>query len=214
MYDHYCPWVVAPIGEKTHRYFLAFLFFTIQASVYYTYGYFKLLKHVYNRVRRFPYPQDSILHYVLNVLLVCLNREPFVSSAFFALFVISITLIVFLYMQASQVSRNVTQIEAAKIADLREDGVDIKKSPYDKGFIGNWRECLFPPKTEPCEPYEPEYSDGGSILIPGYLLVNDEEFERIVENDKKSNPKVNNTEKLPTEEQNEIDNKNNKVKTE
>ena len=77
-------------------------------------------------------------------------------------------------MQCSQVSRNVTQIEVAKIDDLKEDGIILKKSPYSRGFIQNWKDCLFPSKIEPCEPFEIEYNDKGEVLIPGFMMDNEE----------------------------------------
>ena len=178
MYDHYCPWVVAPIGEKTHRLFLAFLFFTIQASFYYTYGYYRILELVLQRQRRWPYPHTTIFYKIINVIIVSLNREPMVACCFFALGVTGLTLFIFLCLQVSQVSRNVTQVEVGKLDDLKEDGIILKKSPYDKGFIKNWMECLFPSKLEPCEPYEIEYDDEGNVIIPGSMISDDEVVEK------------------------------------
>ena len=151
----------------------------MQASFYYTYGYFKYLKYILQRQRRWPYPNDTLSHKIFNIIIIAIGREPFVSVGFFALLVIGITLFVFLLMQVSQVSRNVTQIEVAKIADLKEDGIILKKSPYSKGFIQNWKECLFPEKLEPCEPFEIEYNENGAVCIPGFMIDDDEELIKI-----------------------------------
>jgi hypothetical protein len=180
VYDHYCPWVVAPIGERTHRFFIAFLFFTVQASFYYSLGYFWVLRDLLGRIRRWPLPGTGIFNRIGNIVIVCVEREPFVASCFFALSIIGITLFVFLIMQIYDISHNTTQIESVKLQELKENtGFKYKKNPYDRGFIQNWKDCLFPPKLMECEPYEIERGKDGEIIIPGYLLVSNEEFESI-----------------------------------
>lgn len=191
VYDHYCPWVVAPIGERTHRFFIAFLFFTVQASLYYSLGYFWVLRDLVKRIRRWPLPGTGILNRIGNIVIVCVEREPFVASCFFALVIIGVTLLVFLIMQIRDVSHNTTQIEAVKLQELTENtGFKYKKNPYDRGFIQNWKDCLFPPKLEKCEPYKVEKDEDGNIVIPGLLMISREEFDKIRKEDTEREEKL------------------------
>ncbi|EAX93149.1 DHHC zinc finger domain containing protein [Trichomonas vaginalis G3] len=173
VYDHYCPWVCAPIGERTRRVFLAFLFFTVQASVYYTLGYFLTLRYLITTMNGWPEPNVTLFDKVTNCITVCVSLWPYLSCAFFALFVIGLSLFIFMCIQVLTISRNETQIETAKLKYLRKKKL-IQKNPYNIGFIKNWKQVLFPPKIPLCDPYVPDIDENEILYITGLLLLPDE----------------------------------------
>jgi len=123
-YDHYCHWVMAPIGERTHRFFLLFLVFNLVSSLTYfalTYRFimFKLIS--------------------FKSLMILVYYEPYAIISCVSLFVTSIVLILYIIQQIYYISINISQIEIPKYKAQKEIN-----NIYDKGFVLNWKEFLFP----------------------------------------------------------------------
>lgn len=174
LYDHYCPWVCAVVGERTRRVFIAFLFFTIQASFYYSTGYFWVLKRFLDGFPRWPSDHIKFFDKVTDVIIVAVTFEPYLACSFFALSVIGIALSLLFVSQIMCISSNLTQIEREKIKALKKIRNNIR-NPYNLGFFANWKQVFFPPKPEPCEPWSPEFDDDKNLYITAYLFVDDEE---------------------------------------
>jgi hypothetical protein len=162
-YDHFCPWVMAPIGERTHRYFLAFLALNAMASSYYFVNLLRWFLWVIVQLSpRIPWTNNSFINFAM-VSYITVRRTPYAVIMSIVLAVVAITLWFFLAQQAYFVSKNLTQIELEKIDDLKEkwkkDGVTKKYvHAYSKGFVGNWKALLFPPvvKTHAPRDYSKE----------------------------------------------------------
>ena len=101
-------------------------------------------------------------------LMICMEKEPALSAASFALTIISFTLLIFLIQQIYFISKNMTQIEVAKFNYLKKQGKKLINK-YNKGFIENWKEFLFPKIIKEHEPYEHKYEDG-IIKIDGIIF--------------------------------------------
>jgi hypothetical protein len=78
------------------------------------------------------------------------HYEPIIVVNVALLVPLGLILVVFLLQQLYYISKNVTRAEIGKI-DAAGAGY---RHFYDKGFIGNWRECLFPPKVQKHEPVD------------------------------------------------------------
>lgn len=166
-YDHYCPWLLVPIGERTHRFFLMFLLSNIIASSCLAYNSLSQMcwriSVLSPRIRW----TDSKLKNALIITFILSRTDIWVFGLFFVLTVIALTLSIFLIQQIYYVSKNITQIELDKYEDLQEEL--SKESPskevvnmYTKGFWGNWKAFLFPPKVEKRTPLQ-YYMNGKNI---------------------------------------------------
>jgi hypothetical protein len=139
-YDHYCPWLLTPIGERNHRMFLLFL-----VSLALLLGYFVCIS-----VRFLLWASAGAAGFWDRARALFAERLiPVVNTATMA--AICGVLVVMLGQQCYFVSHNVTQIEMAKYdaeQDRRDaEGVDEEVTNfYDNGFWENWRTFLCPPK--------------------------------------------------------------------
>lgn len=160
-YDHYCPWVLSPIGERTHKYFVLFLIANIVASscfVFLQINKFAWKIH-YLSPRITWSPTGSKLQNAMIIGIILLKTDAVLLGTTFVLAVIIVTLIFFVVQQLHYIGRNETQIELEKIdyiKELREEEND--KTPYvhfyNHGFKQNFKEFLFPPKIEKHEPLD------------------------------------------------------------
>ena len=162
-YDHYCPWVLAAIGEKTHRWFLFFLVSCVVASVYYCIDDCMMIKfHLYLMLQRLP--KEYLLKYSKKQLYfaIILKTEKYNFCCALMFLVIILSLFVFIIQQIFNISQNKTQIELDKYnAERQKRKENGDRTPirnfYDKGIIVNWLEFLFPssvPKNS--EPWKPD----------------------------------------------------------
>jgi hypothetical protein len=69
--------------------------------------------------------------------------EALVATNVIVLASLATILLVFLVQQCYYVSRNITQVERGRIAMAKGQGK--YRHFYDRGFVQNWKECLFPP---------------------------------------------------------------------
>jgi hypothetical protein len=81
-----------------------------------------------------------------------------VGTTFLA-FVVALTLWFFILQQFWYISKNLTQIELEKIDTLREKWKEEKVTQkyvhvYNRGFVQNWKEFLFPPVILAHEPLD------------------------------------------------------------
>ena len=148
-YDHYCPWLLATIGERTQRFFLMFLFLNIVPSVYYSVGSFRYLQWLLSTVRA-RWSTSRMENFML-MFIITIQNEPFVVGIAIVLTGIAVALTIFLAQQMYYVSKNITQIELDKIELVQEEremrGDKTKYVHfYDNGFVQNWKDVLFPPK--------------------------------------------------------------------
>ena len=151
-YDHYCPWVLRPIGEKNHRLFLLYLLSVIIANGYATY--ITLLK-LLTTFRKFSYNlkwTENIFTTLLTFITTSFHYESSTFPLFIGLLLVVLSVSKFLIYQCYYISRNVLQIEQQKYKIVSEHFKIPIVNHYDKGLVQNWKEFLFPPKIEIHEP--------------------------------------------------------------
>ena len=152
-YDHYCPWVLTPIGEKNIRYFILFLLSCIISSTYYSFLYTSYLiwrmKNVYHNLYSQLCDIESNFTILKETLTIILDDYSSIICCSFGLALIAFVLTYYVITQISQVSNNLLTIEQEKIQaiiqDNEENNVETNyHNIYDKGFFENWKECFFP----------------------------------------------------------------------
>jgi palmitoyltransferase len=146
-YDHYCPWVIAPVGLRTQRLFLCYLLALLISAVYYS----------TNQIHFFIWffrERQTTLNSFREIILFLAHEEPGLFMTTVMLVFTSLTTAYLLVHQCWCISRNRTQIEVTKIDALREIWVEggkgdlTYKNLYDRGFLENWKEILFPAAVE------------------------------------------------------------------
>jgi hypothetical protein len=140
-YDHYCPWLLTPIGERNHRMFLLFL-----VTLTLLLGYFVCISVCF---LLWAFREAAALGWWNRIRTLFAEQFiPIVNTATMA--AICGVLLTMLGQQCYFVSHNVTQIEIAKY-DVEQDrrdaeGIDEEVTNfYDNGFWENWRAFLCPP---------------------------------------------------------------------
>jgi palmitoyltransferase len=133
-YDHYCPWILTPIGERNHLLFLVYL--TVQALVIAYYAALSVGFLWWTAKRSMALLADFVLVLVNTVALVA----------------ICLALLGMIGHQCYCISRNITSIEIGKYARerARRRRLGIRgrvKNLYDRGFRANWMQFLFPQRA-------------------------------------------------------------------
>lgn len=160
-YDHYCPWVLSVIGERTHRYFFFFLLFDCINCIYFVYAasikLILIMKSVIKKVKWTKKLSRNIYMFII----ICTRVDVWTFFSAILAFIVVISLLVFIFQQAYHISINVTQIESEKLLEekeLRERNGDFSEvvNIYDKGILRNWFYFLFPKSVEiSSEPWTP-----------------------------------------------------------
>ena len=142
-YDHYCAWILNPIGERTMRWFLLFLISCFAVSFYFTIG---MIRHIIWTIIRIKHRRArSITEVLLIALKLAMKYDSMCFGSFISLFVITIVIFLFILKAIRLISTNRTTIEDNM---LDYDSDKNYNNIYNKGLIQNWKECLFPPKIE------------------------------------------------------------------
>ncbi|EAX94017.1 hypothetical protein TVAG_082240 [Trichomonas vaginalis G3] len=142
---------MAPIGERTQRFFLGFLISTTFTSAVYSYSYFRYLKYHYNELVSIKYIKltDKFSENLSIIVRAMIMHYKMVSGTGLAMFLVFLMLLFFTIQQMYYISKNVTQIELDKYEyeDRRrkQQVYDPVINIYDNGVFWNWMECLFPP---------------------------------------------------------------------
>lgn len=152
-YDHYCPWVLCPIGEKTHRFFFLFLISCFAGTSYVSFEEliytFLRFSSISSRIRW----TNSLMRNVNLFIYVLLKIESLLVGALIILIFVTAFLLVFIIQQAYFISINKTQIELEKYEavskERQKQGIKEKISNfYSKGLISNWSQFWFPPEAQ------------------------------------------------------------------
>lgn len=123
---------MAPIGERTLRWFLLFLVSCIVVAGFYDYENITFMVYMSGRIA------SSFWDRFVSIF----ETQPIVLAASLALTIIVIALVVFIALHIMHISRNVTTIEN-EIYIMKSKKQKIDTNFYDKGFIQNWMEVLF-----------------------------------------------------------------------
>ena len=144
-----------PVGERTHRFFYLFLITCLIASFYYAMNqYFYLCTFVNSSIHRWS--KSKYGNFIITAQAL-IKKEQLILTSFSLAAVIAGVLFFFIMQQTYLISNNILQIEQEKYDDLTEKRKKTgNPTPvmnfYDKGFIQNWKEFLFPPKVPLHEP--------------------------------------------------------------
>jgi hypothetical protein len=151
LYDHYCPWVGQPIGERTIRLFLLFIISSIAIA---TVGSVGFLKYAWSLVEMYdPQNRRELLEGLAIVALQ--NWELVVSIA--STVSVEMVLVFFLGRICVECSKNMTMMEWKKRDIWRKNHPNEKfVNAYDKGFLTNWKLILWPPFVAQHPPYIPK----------------------------------------------------------
>jgi palmitoyltransferase len=150
-YDHYCPWILAPIGLRTHRFFLLFLVLNDAAAAYYAVGCWRFLRwelSAYVIERSGGFWADLWIE-----LIAMIRIQPFVAGIFLLLAGVVLFMTGFVFQQLYYTARNITQVEMDRIdgwrrkeeAEGRPNAVYVHR--YDRGIWANLKEDCFPPRA-------------------------------------------------------------------
>jgi hypothetical protein len=156
-YDHYCPGMLATIGERSRRFFLLFLITNTIAASYYGYNSLMLLRWAV-KMQPVKWPNTFWTDLYLWIL-IAVRLDRFIFSSMVLLWGISISLVFFVGQQMWIISGNVTQLEMDKIGDWKKKQEITGKNAeyvhaYDHGFWRNWKECLWPKRMEKHAPVQ------------------------------------------------------------
>lgn len=141
--------MIAPIGERTQRWFLLFITSTTITSGFYTFCYYKYLSWKYRVYKGQMKISGAGTDSVLMSIIYLFQQESITFIASFALFIIFLIVLTFTIKTFNTISNNILEVEKPKyeqqrLIRLHNRIYDPVINVYDKGFIGNWLECLFP----------------------------------------------------------------------
>lgn len=144
-YDHYCSWVHAAIGERTMRWYILFLISCLYMTVCGFIG-FSL------RFKDFILTDKHLSGTLLDNFKYYFKLFCQIPDLTFATIITAFGALKSLWcllVHISQISQNITSIEAGKYQKLTKQRkqIGIKDPPnnmYDKGLCYNWMEVLFP----------------------------------------------------------------------
>ena len=155
-YDHYCPWVMKPIGERNIRFYLLFILSNIASLLYFLVVSSSFLQwHLSNATITWT---DSFLNNFTISICYLLQKEPLVCGLSVFLFICIAGIFPKLIQEIHLISHNITLSEINLISELvlnnehesKTKPKSIDKTPekivhiYDKGIFQNWFEVLFP----------------------------------------------------------------------
>jgi hypothetical protein len=152
-YDHYCPWALAVIGAKTHRIFICWLALNTFGACYFGIHQVWVFRE-FVRILGQKMRSASGGAKLIGVAFVLIRSEPAATFSTVLLIGAGAILSFFFCQQIWLISKNKTRIELQKIDELvwswRKGGKSVQQygHAYDRGFVANWREFLFPPAAK------------------------------------------------------------------
>jgi palmitoyltransferase len=151
-YDHYCPWVLCPIGARTHRWFVVFLIFNFMSICYSSMGMILYLRLLAIAAKvRLP---SGIVRRIWFLMNFGMKVDKLVSSAASMIIGGGVMILLFLFQEMHNVGRNLSRIEIDKIEKWRKQNRKPYVHTYDTGFWRNWTEFLLPPTAAQHDPIE------------------------------------------------------------
>jgi hypothetical protein len=138
-YDHYCPWVGRPIGERTIRLFLLFLISSWAVAIVGSIGFLKYFWcfRNYNRANR-----QGIMKFLA---FAALGHGSFTASMTSTIGLVVVLAGIF-FRTCFECSQNMNTNERAKQKTWQSNHPGEKfVNAYDKGFLANWKGILWPP---------------------------------------------------------------------
>ena len=142
-YDHYSMWVIQVIGEKTLRLYILFVVMNTAVTLFFFVLTVLFIRYVLvSEAEEVVWTESNADNFVIAITIV-LRDAPVAAGLAIALCIIGADLLATLVKQFNRVSQNVTEVECELYEKGAEKG-EIVKNIYDRGFIANWVEVLFP----------------------------------------------------------------------
>lgn len=138
-YDHYCPWVLQPIGERNTSLYLLFL---ISNFMLLSYLFVICLKYLQWK-SKLNIPLHNSFSSFMSLLELLFQQEPRIIQISTTFLILAATLIVIIFKQFYLISKNITSSEVYLYREEQSKNNQPINNIYDRGILLNWFQIIF-----------------------------------------------------------------------
>lgn len=138
-YDHYCPWLLQPIGERNTSLYLLFL---ISNFMLLSYLFVICIKYLQWKSRLSLHLINSFNN-IVSIIDLLYQQESRVVQLSITFLILSITLLLIIFKQFYLISKNITSSEVYLYKEEQIKNAQPIKNIYDRGLLFNWFQIIF-----------------------------------------------------------------------